>query len=259
MQLLNLPQTSDIENVIISHGHNDHTGGLRSFLEENSIAQITLHKSIKGEKFFSCRPKNTTINGFSLREFRSIGMENSLFIEHNSRFNEIDQATTICKGVTVIPSFSNNKKYPLPPGNSFLYKNDLPDNFSHEIATLVEIDPDKYAVISPCTHNGILNTLEECVEHISRATKCSVDRSREKIILFVGGLHFVDYLSVNEDTSKETQQQNIIKETASTLKKMYPHTRIYSGHCTCKKASEQLSEILGNNYHQFNTGTIIQL
>ena len=31
---------AEVDHVIISHGHNDHTGGLRKFLEENTNADV---------------------------------------------------------------------------------------------------------------------------------------------------------------------------------------------------------------------------
>lgn len=277
LETLQLPNVKDINNVVISHGHNDHTGGLKYFLEENSKAQITLHNSIKGEKFFSCRARTATVSEYAIKEFRSIGMEQSLFIEHNHRFNLIDGITKVSQYVTIIPTACKNKQYPLPLGNSFLYKNDLPDDFSHEIATLVECTPEKYIVVSPCSHNGILNILEECSTYLayhnskfaqkplessefeSNKENSSLTEAREKIIAFIGGLHYVDYLSVYADTNKDTMQEALICETSKQLNQLYPNTKIFSGHCTCKKASEQLKQLLGDKYFEFYSGCTIEI
>ncbi len=40
----------DIDYVVLSHGHNDHTGALREFLEINSKAKVVAHKEIFIEK-----------------------------------------------------------------------------------------------------------------------------------------------------------------------------------------------------------------
>ena len=153
-----VPQPEDIDAVFISHGHNDHTGGLRKFIGRNTAAPIYLHNSVRGNYFFSCRPKN------GIREARSIGMEQALFAEYEERFRELEGATRITEKIALIP-ITGSKGFATPMGNEFLFKNDLPDNFSHEVAILVEHTPGEYTVISPCTHNGILNVLECCREH----------------------------------------------------------------------------------------------
>lgn len=273
LETLELPDIKEIDNVIISHGHNDHTGGLKHFLQENSKAKIILHNCIKGEKFFSCRARTATLNEWAVKEFRSIGMQQSLFIEHSHRFSEIGSATVVSQNVTVIPTNCKNKKYPLPLGNSFLYKNDLPDDFSHEVATLVEISKEQYVVVSPCSHNGILNILHQCANYIAfnglkpaeisdckdKETDNSLLGAREKIVAFIGGLHYVDYLSVNADTTKDALQEAAISATAKKLAQLYPNTKVYSGHCTCKKASAQLKELLKENYLEFYSGCIIEI
>jgi 7,8-dihydropterin-6-yl-methyl-4-(beta-D-ribofuranosyl)aminobenzene 5'-phosphate synthase len=259
LENLNLTKIEDIEHVIISHGHNDHTGGLKDFLQKNSKAKITLHSSIKGEKFFSCRAKSKTIGDLKVTEFRSIGMDNSLFVEHGHRFNQIEKATQLSENVTVVPVGCGNNEYSLPLGNSFLYKNDLPDNFSHEVAVLVKTPEGNYAVISPCSHNGILNILEICSKQISSYTGNSISNSRKMIKAFVGGLHYVDYLTVEEDTTKDILQEKSIEDTFSTLLNLYPNIKIYSGHCTCKKASEQLKFLLKDNYSSFYSGYTIKI
>ena len=74
-----LPSVEEIDAVIISHGHNDHTGGLRSFLESNTTAKVYLHSSIQGNLYFSCRNRGASAASPGIMEARSIGMEQSLF------------------------------------------------------------------------------------------------------------------------------------------------------------------------------------
>lgn len=229
-----MPQ--DVDAVFISHGHNDHTGGLRSLIECNSNAPVYLHNSIRGNYFFSCRPKN------GIREARSIGMEQALLAEYGHRFREISSPTRVTEKITLIP-ISGGKPYPTPMGNEFLYMNDFPDKFPHEAAILVEHAPGEYTVISPCTHNGILNVLECCSSHIVSG----------KIRYFVGGLHYVDYLQGGGEDKEAAQ----IAGTARKLRELYPSLKIFSGHCTCSTAGKLLESILGDRYDTFRTGTTI--
>lgn len=242
MEHMGLCGMEEVDAVFISHGHNDHTGGLRSFLELNTSAPVYMHNTIRGNYFYSCRPKN------GVREARNIGMEQALFAEYGSRLQEIDTPTRICEKITLIP-VSAVAGYPTPMGNGFLYCNDFPDKFTHEVAILVEHTPGKFAVISPCSHNGILNILECCMQFLSIMTT-----SKMPIIThFIGGLHYVDYLLMGEG-KKETAS---IIETARIIKEKYPALKIFSGHCTCPAASEVLGRELGEQYSVFRTGSII--
>lgn len=318
----------EIEAVFVSHGHNDHTGGLRHFIENNPDAPIYLHKEIRGNLFFSCRPRPAKTNVAQtdastnkatsadtacassvtaastssaatgdtkdtlIKEFRSIGMEQALFAEYGDRFREIESPTTITPKITLIP-ITVGKLHPTPMGNGFLYKNDFPDNFSHETAILIEYTEGKFAVISPCTHNGILNVLECCRNCITsgdcnfpctsssnvndkkgtteddcitnsnytinvthnKGTIGAESSERGEITHFIGGLHYVDYLSMGEGE----KELRAISGVAQTLKVEYPNLKIYSGHCTCAGAGAILKGILGENYSTFRTGTRITI
>ncbi len=249
-----LPAPQEIEAVIISHGHNDHTGGLRKFFELNCSAPVYLHSSIQGNLFFSCRSREATPSTHGVREFRSIGMEQALFAENSHRFHNIEVPTQISKEITLLPTLPH-KSYSTPMGNEFLYKNDFPDDFSHEIITLIEYSPSCYAVVSPCTHNGILNILEVCVEHIAKLSGRGNGECAAMIKYFIGGLHYVDYLKM-EQGEKETAS---IIETAQTIEKLYPCITVFSGHCTCSIAGNAIGTVLGHRYNTFCSGYSILL
>jgi 7,8-dihydropterin-6-yl-methyl-4-(beta-D-ribofuranosyl)aminobenzene 5'-phosphate synthase len=235
-----LPTAAEIDAVIISHGHNDHTGGLRTFLEHNTTAPVYLHNSIQGNLFYSCRPKN------GIREARNIGMEQALFAEYGHRFIEIGSPTGIAGQITLIP-VSSSAGHPTPMGNSFLYCNDLPDNFTHEVAILAEYTPGEFAIISPCSHNGILNILDVTSSLCTTASKSAG--------FFIGGLHYVDYLNPC-DAKKEAAH---IVQAAEYIKEQYPNLKVFSGHCTGNDARQVLQNSLKGKYTHFSTGTVIGL
>ena len=255
-----LPSAEEIDAVIISHGHNDHTGGLRSFLEANTTAKVYLHSSIQGNLYFSCRNRGASTTSPGIMEARSIGMEQSLFAEYGHRFIQISEPVSITDKITLVPMGDSIGKQPMPLGNKYLYKNDFPDNFSHEFALLIEYAPQEFAIISPCTHNGILNTLWSCTEAVGKKYPCNgtddslAAQHRNMLKCFIGGLHYVDYLKL-EQGNKEAAS---IIETANTLKRDYPQLAIHSGHCTCAAASLLLEQELGDSYRCFRTGSIIE-
>lgn len=252
LSTLGLCGAEDIDSVIISHGHNDHTGGLRSLLEANSSAPVYLHKSIRGNLFFSCRPKRET----QFKEFRSIGMEQALFVEHEERFREISQPHQLTPKITLIPA-EGELPYPTPMGNEFLYKGDYPDNFTHETITLIEDDDKRFVVISPCTHNGILNILERCVEYLSGEKKMKRESATASLKCFIGGLHYVDYLNLPAQYPQRDESGSIIS-VARKVMELYPNLKIHSGHCTSPDASNLMKKILGESYKNFHTGSKIE-
>ena len=250
---IGIQSAEEIDTVIISHGHNDHTGGLRKFFEHNSTAPVYLHNTIRGNYFYSCRPKN------GVREARNIGMEQALFIDYGHRFVEFGTPVQLTEKITLLPAnyqavpSGPKGTHPTPMGNEFLYNNDFPDNFSHETITIVEYAPAEYAIISPCTHNGILNVLDRCEEWLQGGAGEGLSGRKYELKYFVGGLHYVDYLGMGQGEKEAAP----ILETARILKEKYPALKIFSGHCTCGKASELLGSVLGENYEVFRTGSTI--
>ena len=239
-----LPSAEEIDAVIISHGHNDHTGGLRSFLEANTTAKVYLHSSIQGNLYFSCRNRGASAASPGIMEARSIGMEQSLFAEYGHRFVQISEPVSITGKITLVPTGESAGTRPMPLGNKYLYKNDSPDNFTHELALFAEFAPEQYAVISPCSHRGILNILD-----------MTLRISSQWAAYFIGGLHYVDYLN-GDDTKKEAAQ---IIQAAEIIRDKYPQMKIVSGHCTCAKAGEMIKSVLGDKYKTFCSGYSILL
>ncbi|MEF9931114.1 MAG: MBL fold metallo-hydrolase [Bacteroidales bacterium] len=232
-----IPTVNEIDKLIISHGHNDHTGGLPYFIKENLKGEIILSNNIKGIEFTSKRP---------LRATGKIGPEQWVFTEYQQRFTYINASLSLSPNVNIIDIQSENKgiqKYSTPLGNKFLYANEYPDSFNHELAVLIK-EPDGFIIISPCSHNGILNTIQACNTFINRTYKTT---SINNIIKsYIGGTHLVEYLQNGEEDN--------IKEISLTIKHLYPKIKIISGHCTCDKAAAILKQEFGENYSNFYSG-----
>ena len=134
-----------VDIAILSHGHYDHGGGLRKFLEINSHAPVYIHKDAflphynGTEKYIGLDP--------ALQDHPQIVFTNDEY--------RISDALTLfscnnrVKGHPTIPSGLTEKA-----GGVF-----LPDDFRHEQYLRME-ENGKQVLISGCSHKGILDITE---------------------------------------------------------------------------------------------------
>lgn len=138
----------DLENVdiaVISHGHYDHGGGLKKFLEINKKAPVYISR-------FAFEPH---YNGSE----KYIGLDTSL--KENERLIFTNDRFVISDGLTLFSCNGEKKKYDL--GSFGLTEKTadgfIPDNFRHEQYLLIEEDGNKI-LISGCSHKGIMDISE---------------------------------------------------------------------------------------------------
>lgn len=232
-----IPHPGKIDTLILSHAHNDHTGGVSDFLQCNARAEIILSGHIPGIEFTSHRKE---------RENHRIGPAPLLFTQYSPRFTYIQGSRELSPHVAVIDIYQENNGmhlYPAPCGNQFLYAGEVPDTFHHELAILIRAEG-AFRIISPCSHHGILNILEACMKYISR--KYNGHYTPAAIQTYIGGTHLVDYLPAGE--------ADHVTGIARTLQTLYPHLKLISGHCTCTAASGVFARELQENYRTFFTG-----
>ena len=209
---------ADVDYLILSHGHSDHCGGLESFLSLNNKAQIFISSHVVGNHYYSTR------RGAK----RDISLNHSLIDANAHRFTMVDKGIGISNSVKIISSFANTHSMPL--ANGTLLANDVLDDFTHEIAIAITTS-NGVVVISPCSHNGIINTIEAC-SHLG------------EISHYIGGTHLVD------DFESEEQLHLL----ASNLQQRYPNLTLLSGHCTGESAKMAFLSALKHKYIDFHTG-----
>lgn len=166
-------ELKDVEYLILSHGHNDHGGGLKYFLELNNKVKIYCSKNYFGEFFKKEKEK-----------FKYIGVEKVSreikFIDYLEKLDEI-----------ILFSLENYSEE--NPINMSLYKKEknkiVIDDFKHELNLIIG-----NVLIVGCAHNGIDKILEKANELVkidyiiggfhlsSRSIKKSIDNYIEKVI-----------------------------------------------------------------------------
>lgn len=208
---------SDIDYLILSHGHSDHTGGLRTFLQKNTKATVYCKKECFQRKF---------------KLQRENGIENSATLPAE-RFHFVEKEMELVDGIRLFPKISIHRPEDLHMDNFFTINQSgrIADEFEDEQAIALVQDKE-YAVISACSHRGITNILDTIQEALP-GKQCSA---------LVGGFHI---------HNAESSKCNLI---ADYLKQHTEIKNIGVCHCTGVDKFAELKQQLGNRVFYNHTG-----
>lgn len=203
-----------VDTVILSHGHYDHSGGLMSFMENNTKAQIYIHEKADGD-FYSRRTEGMHYIGIDKR------------IVNSERVNIVKGDITIDSELSLFGNVSGRKMW--PKGNDLLFEkiNDvfIPDTFDHE-QYLVIRNEENYILVSGCAHKGIPNILNRFFEIYG----CDPT-------MVISGFHTIR-------KSYDESDINDLRNLAVMLNEK--NTVFYTGHCTDHIPFMTMKEIMGD-------------
>ena len=211
---------SEVDTVIISHGHFDQGGALSKLLSVNSMAKIYIQREAF-EPHYS--------KAFFLKV--PVGLDKKL--ETNPQIVMIDGDYIIDDELTLFTVNSISKCY--SPANNALYDKNGKDSFSHEQNLI--ISENQVAVIMGCGHSGVVNIMDKA------------KRYQPKFCF--GGFHLFNPLT------RMTVQVTLLDKIAGELQ-AYGQTQFYTCHCTGVKAYRHLSKQL-KNLHYMACGDRIEI
>lgn len=219
---LNIDLTQ-VDTLILSHGHYDHSGGIIPFTTINPNAKIYIHENAAGD-YYSEKPDRTYYAGIDKT------------IAELPQTIKINKDTKIDDELFVFTNVIGRRHW--PAGNKKLKKlingDFVQDEFDHEQYLVIKAKG-KEILMSGCAHNGILNILDRYIEL----------KGHEPDVI-ISGFHMMNFSEYAEE------EIETIKQTAYELKKY--RTRYYTGHCTGEPAFEIMKEILGEQIQYVRSG-----
>lgn len=215
---------SDIDYLIISHGHYDHGGGLKKFLEENTKAEIFLHK-LAFEKYYA----EDTEGGI-----KYIGLEENL--KNNRKIVFTSDRFFISRGIQLFSNVMDKKKCSISNSGLLMERNGkiVKDVFAHEQNLIIEEDG-RSLLLTGCSHNGIVNIIEHFYE---------LKGSMPDYV--IGGFHLFSH------SSGATEDPETIDKIAKYL--VGTKTKYYTCHCTGIEAFEKIKPVMGDKIEYLSTG-----
>jgi len=219
---------SSIDALVLSHGHFDHTGGVKALINAGFVPR----EIYMGQNFYAPRYKR------EVGRIRPIG----------ARFSEEFLVDSSVKNYLLEPGVHQLHERVflvtgIPHNNSFEKPNErllcqcgreyVTDPFSEE--TVVVVMGDKgMAVLSGCSHAGVLNTCEWIMNLF-----------KQPIATFIGGTHLIE------------SDENRIRETMDRMR-MLGIKRLGACHCNGDLANAIFAKEY-EAYFENGTGSVVEL
>jgi len=216
----------DVRHVVLSHGHYDHSGGLRP-LVASGVSEFTV---VTGQGFFSEKYGERG----AAHEYLGNDFDAGWLAGSGIRHVTLDEPLReLVPGVYALTDFPRihpdetvNPRFKLRVDGGF-----VPDTFADEVMLVVDTPKGLVAVLG-CSHPGMKNMLDAAVERLGKSVHA-----------VIGGTHLVEASPESLDLTVEYLRRKAIPV-------------IGVSHCTGAAAMDRL-KVFGGSYYHNRTGTAL--
>ena len=217
----------EIDTIISSHGHEDHTGGLLNLLKlRKKPIQITAHPDVWAKKYWKASNEGKY-------DYVGIPYARELAESLGASFRLSEQPVWISDRIVTSGEIPMLTDFETIDTNACV-KTDTGftrDPLRDDLSLFIKSDKG-LIVVAGCAHRGIINTLL----HARRLTEC------EDIYAVIGGIHL--FSATNER----------LQRTVEEFKRLRVQ-RIGVSHCTGPYAGARLSQEFGDRFFFNQAGT----
>ena len=199
-----------LNQVVLSHGHYDHSGGFRSLVEVTDNFILTIGRSFFDEKY-GCENNSCEYLGTDFSE--EFLQEKGITYQYTRQ-----QCTEILPGVFVITEFPRIHADEVVNPRFMVRKEGalVPDLFEDEVLLAIDTDPGLIILLG-CSHPGMKNMLD-----------CATELTGRPLYGLLGGTHLVE-----ADEDSLNLSLGYLKSTTLQV--------IGVSHCTGKNAINRLA------------------
>ena len=223
-----------VELGVLSHGHFDHSDGLRTFFPLNDRVEFLLRPGAEGP-YFSMKPN-----------IRFIGIHREIWNDFRSRFRFVDGIYELGEGMWLLPDGEADPEF-AGRAKDLVYKRGeddfIPDDFRHEQSLVFETERG-LMVFNSCSHSGIVNIVRGVEKMLPG----------KKVYAVVGGFHMFGKNTANGMNCSE----EYVYKVADALKELGVE-EVYTGHCTGLPALALLKERFGEGCRGLTSGLTFEL
>ena len=218
-----------VELGVLSHGHFDHSDGLRAFFPLNDKVDFHLRPGAEGP-YFSMKP---TVH--------FIGIHRDIWRDYQNRFRFVEGIHALGEGMWLLPDGDVDPEF-VGRAKDLVYKRGeddfIPDDFRHEQSLVFETERG-LVVFNSCSHSGIVNIVRGVQKMLPG----------KKVHAVVGGFHMCGKNTPNGLNCSE----EYVYKVADALKQLGVE-EVYTGHCTGPNALALLKERFGVGCYGMTTG-----
>lgn len=221
---------SQIDKIVLSHGHCDHTGGLRSVLEQRREVEVISSPYVLGAKYLRRRPEERyRYVGIPFRKEELEGLGAKFVFSDNPLW--LSENVVITGEIPLTNEWERIEPvFYIKDGEEF-----HPDPLKDDRAIIIKGEKGLIVVLG-CAHRGAINT-------ISYAQKLT---GEERVYAVIGGFHLF--------TATEEQ----IERTIAELKGLGVQ-KVGVSHCTGFMATMRMAQEFGEGFFPNNAGTTVRL